>query len=108
MMTMGKRNFMQTSGSGDGAKKGVDHGKLAVTLELPSNEAVRSAVEAGGGATVLSACVAAASLKAETLCHVPFDLPKRAYRMLRHKERYRSRAADALLDLIKAAPARTA
>ena len=90
------------------AQRGFNPTRLTVMLELPSNEAVRSAVEAGGGATVLSACVAAASLKAETLCHVPFDLPKRAYRMLRHKERYRSRAADALLDLIKAAPARTA
>lgn len=88
------------------AQRGFAPTCLTVMLELPSNEAVRAAVEADGGATVLSASVAAASLRAETLCHVPFDLPKRAFRMLRHKERYRSRAADALLDLIKAAPAR--
>jgi len=34
---------------------------------------------------------------------VPLDLPARIFRVLRHKERYRSRAADALLDLIRAA-----
>ncbi|POR40432.1 LysR substrate-binding domain-containing protein, partial [Methylobacterium sp. V23] len=89
------------------AQRGFAPTRLTVMLELPSNEAVRAAVEADGGATVLSASVAAASLRAETLCHVPFDLPKRAFRMLRHKERYRSRAADALLDLIKAAPTKT-
>lgn len=89
------------------SQRGFASTRLTVMLELPSNEAVRAAVEADGGATVLSTSVAAASLKAETLCHVPFELPKRAFRMLRHKERYRSRAADALLGLIKAAPART-
>jgi hypothetical protein len=28
---------------------------------------------------------------------VPFDLPARAYHLLRHKERYRSKAGDAFL-----------
>ena len=84
---------------------GLAAARLRVTLELPSNEAVRAAVEAGGGAAVLSETVVAASLRAGTLVRAAFDLPSRPFRVLRHKERYRSRAADALLHLIAAANA---
>ena len=73
---------------------------LDVALELPSNEAVRAAVEAGMGATVISASVAAPSVEAGLLHRVGFALPDRAFHVLRHRERYRSRAADALLDLV--------
>lgn len=73
---------------------------LRVALELPSNEAVRAAVEAGMGATVISASVAAPSLETGLLHRVGFALPERAYHVLRHRDRYRSRAADALLALI--------
>jgi DNA-binding transcriptional LysR family regulator len=38
---------------------GLDPAELKIVLELPSNEAVRGAVEAGAGATVLSRLVAA-------------------------------------------------
>ena len=84
---------------------GLAAAQLRVTLELPSNEAVRAAVEAGGGAAVLSETVVAAALRAGTLVRAAFDLPSRPFRVLRHKERYRSRAADALLDLIATANA---
>jgi len=47
---------------------GLAPGALRVVLELPSNEAVRAAVEAGMGATVLSASVVAPSLEAGLLC----------------------------------------
>ncbi len=78
-----------------------------MVLELPSNEAVRAAVEAGMGATVISASVAAPSLETGLLWRVGLDLPQRAFSVLRHRERYRSKAADALLALIAAAtPAR--
>jgi len=73
---------------------------LTVALELPSNEAVRAAVEAGMGATVISASVAAPSLEAGLLHQVGLALPDRAFHVLRHRERYQSRAADALLALI--------
>ncbi len=46
---------------------GLAPAQLRVTLELPSNEAVRAAVEAGGGATVLSETVVAAAIRAGTL-----------------------------------------
>lgn len=79
---------------------GLTLARLNVALELPSNEAVRAAVEAGMGATVISASVAAPSVEAGLLHRIGFALPERAFHVLRHRERYRSRAADALLDLV--------
>ena len=76
---------------------GVAPGTLQVVLEMPSNEAVRAAVEAGAGATALSASVAAPSLEAGLLCRAGPDLPERAFQVLRHRERHLSRAAEALL-----------
>ncbi len=64
-------------------------------LELPSNEAVRAAVEAGAGLAVLSRLVAAASLKAGALVASPFVLPRRRFFRLRHKQRYELLAAHA-------------
>ena len=84
------------------SSRGVLPDRLRVALELPSNEAVRGAVEAGMGATAISASVAAPSLEAGLLHQVEFALPDREFRMLRHRERYNSRAGDALLDLIAA------
>jgi DNA-binding transcriptional LysR family regulator len=82
---------------------GIAPGSLRIALELPSNESVRSAVEAGMGATAISASVAAPSLEAGLLHRVEIALPERDFHVLRHRERHRSRAADALLDLIGAA-----
>jgi DNA-binding transcriptional LysR family regulator len=82
------------------AAAGVPPGSLRVALELPSNEAVRAAVEAGMGATVISASVAAPSLEAGLLHHVGLALPERHFHVLRHRERHPSRAAEALLALV--------
>jgi DNA-binding transcriptional LysR family regulator len=73
---------------------------LKIALDLPSNEAVRAAVEAGMGAAVISASVVASSLEAGLLHRVPLDLPERTFHVLRHRERYHSLAAEALLKLI--------
>ena len=78
-------------------QNGLKLSDLKVSLELPSNEAVRSAVETGDGATVISDLVAAPSLAARTLHRVRFDLPRRSFYILRHRERHVSRAEDALL-----------
>src|SRR5262249_36398683 len=48
--------------------------KLNVVLELPSNEAVRMAVEAGAGATVISRLAAEPSLRAGSLKVIAFEL----------------------------------
>jgi DNA-binding transcriptional LysR family regulator len=89
------------------AALGIAPGTLQIVLELPSNEAVRGAVEAGLGATAISASVAAPSIEAGLLHQVAFRLPAREFHVLRHRDRYRSRAADALLKLVAGAPARS-
>ena len=70
---------------------------LDIRLELPSNEAVRVAVESGDCATAISDLVVAQSIAAGTLHRVKIDLPKRSFIALRHKERYASQAEKALL-----------
>ncbi len=82
------------------AHLGLNSAALRVCLELPSNEAVHSAVEAGMGATALSASVAAPSIESGLLQQVDFLLPERCFQVLQHRERYRTRAADALLSII--------
>jgi DNA-binding transcriptional LysR family regulator len=76
-------------------------GQLNVVLELPSNEAVRMAVEAGAGATAISELVAARGIALGKLKAIPLQLPERAFTALRHRERYLSKAARAFLDEIK-------
>jgi DNA-binding transcriptional LysR family regulator len=83
---------------------GLDPQSLHVSLELPSNESVRGAVEAGLGATAISSSVAAPSIEAGLLHRVAVDLPERAFQVMRHRDRPASRAAEALLALLPAAP----
>jgi DNA-binding transcriptional LysR family regulator len=76
-----------------------------VSLELPSNEAVRAAAEAGLGATVISASVAVSSLEAGLLEEIDFRLPEREFHVLTHRDRNCSRAAEAFLEMLKPASA---
>lgn len=80
---------------------GIAPGDLTVALELPSNEAVLAAVEADGGATVVSERAAGPHLAAGLLVRAGIDLPPRSFKALRHRERYESRASRALLDLAR-------
>jgi DNA-binding transcriptional LysR family regulator len=82
------------------AHLGVKPDTLRIEMELPSNEAVRAAVEAGLGATVISASVAAPSIEAGLLHQASFRLPEREFHVLRRKDRYPSRVADALVALM--------
>jgi len=81
------------------AKGGLSVADLDVAMTLPGNEAVRGAVEANAGATVMSRIAAAPSLAIGSLVEVPYALPVRPFHLLRHKQRYRSRAAEAFLAL---------
>ncbi|WP_022692224.1 LysR family transcriptional regulator [Sphingomonas oryzagri] len=81
--------------------KGVAPADLQIGMVMPSNEAVRSAVEAGSGVAVLSELVVRRALAAGDLHALPFQMPTRPFHALRHKERYRTRAADAMTDLLK-------
>ena len=74
---------------------------LKVALELPSNEAVIDAVAAGGGATVLSELAANPAVASGALRRIRIDLPARPFFVVRHRERYRCKAADAFLLIVR-------
>ncbi|MDE3116997.1 MAG: LysR family transcriptional regulator, partial [Pseudomonadota bacterium] len=71
-----------------------------VALELPSSEAVRAAVEAGAGVAAISELVVESGLRTGTLAAAKVSLPVRPFNAVRHRERYRSKAAQAFLDLL--------
>jgi DNA-binding transcriptional LysR family regulator len=83
------------------ADRGVDVALLRVVLELPSNEAVRGAVEAGLGATAMSASVVASSLEVGLLQQVRLALPARDFVAVHHAERGLSPAAQRFWNLIR-------
>jgi DNA-binding transcriptional LysR family regulator len=83
------------------ATHGVEEAALDIALSLPSNEAVRSAILAGGALTAISELAVAYDLASGRLARIAFDLPERAFRLLRHKERYRSKASLALEALVR-------
>jgi DNA-binding transcriptional LysR family regulator len=76
--------------------------ELKVTLVLPSNEAVLSAVCSGLSAAAISSAAAGAYLQQGLLVRASFDLPARSFRLLRHKERHASKAALTLAAMCKA------
>jgi DNA-binding transcriptional LysR family regulator len=78
---------------------GLSMDSLHIALELPSNEAIRGAVEAGIGAAAISASVAAPSFEAGLIHSVRFPLPDRSFHVLHHVERGRNQAATAMLDM---------
>ena len=79
---------------------GVAPESLAVALTLPSNEALRSAVLAGPFATAASELVLAADLDSGRLVKANLEIAPRAFWLLRHRERYRSRASLAFEALV--------
>ena len=85
----------------DLARIDVPLDSLDVALELPRNEAVISAVQAGLGATAVSANAAVAGLEAGLLVKVAMDLPVRYFRVVQQKSRRPSHAGSALLASIK-------
>lgn len=85
------------------AGQGLTPDDLDVVLELPSNEAVRTAVEAGAGAAILSTLVVQSSLASGRLLRVSFDLPPRPFHVLRHRERHLSLAEQRFLEFAAAA-----
>jgi DNA-binding transcriptional LysR family regulator len=73
---------------------------LNVALELPSNESVVGAVSGGGLVTAISELVVAPLLTIGTLKLVSFELPERTLALLRHRERRKSRAAEAFVAML--------
>lgn len=93
----GTRQVLETALS----ETGLDPRRLDVALELPSNEAVRAAVEAGAGVTAISRLVVGAGLATGALVELPFALPTRRFLAICHGDRHRSRAVAALLTLLR-------
>lgn len=81
-------------------KRGLRLSDLKVQLELASNEAIRTAIESGLCATAISDLVVGKSIAAKTLVRLEGELAKRAFYILRHKERHVSKAEAALLSSI--------
>ncbi|MBK1664414.1 LysR family transcriptional regulator [Rhodospirillum rubrum] len=79
---------------------GLAMATLDVAFELPSNEAVCAAVEAGAGATVISDLVVGRSLRAGSLVALPLAFPERRFQALRHGDRAHGRAEDAFLAMV--------
>jgi DNA-binding transcriptional LysR family regulator len=84
---------------------GLRLGDLNIAFDLPSNEAVRGAVEAGAGVTVVSKLVVARALKAGTLATGNIVFPSRHFYSLRHREHHQTQAARAFLALASEARA---
>lgn len=86
-------------------KRGGRLADLAVQLELASNEAIRTAIEAGGCAAAISDLVVEKAIKAKQLVQLEDELAKRSFYALRHKERHISKAEAALMSSIAAGAA---
>jgi DNA-binding transcriptional LysR family regulator len=78
-------------------REGLTLDDLNVSLVLPGNEAVREAIEAGGGASIISRHVVASAIAAGTLTAIPIELPPREYALLRHRDRHATLAQQALV-----------
>lgn len=72
---------------------GVDPETLTVSLVLPSNEALLSAVRGGSCATALSKSIVLPFIENGQLKILDFDLLPRRFTLLRHKERHRTAPA---------------
>jgi DNA-binding transcriptional LysR family regulator len=79
------------------AVEGLTLRDLSIFLVLPGNEAIREAVEAGAGATIISEHVVASALAIGSLRAHPIDLPIRNFVVLQHRERQLSVAQQALV-----------
>ena len=86
-------------------REGLSLDDLDIALVLPSNEAVREAIEAGAGATVISRYVVAAAIEAGRLTEIPVELPPREYALIHHSERRPTLAQQAVMSHLIPIPA---
>lgn len=84
--------------------EGLSIDDLNIFMVLPSNEAVREAIEAGAGATIISRHVVASALAARRLIEIPIELPQREFALVRHRDHHASRAQAALVAHLTSPP----
>lgn len=82
------------------AAAGLPIGQMQVLFEAPSNEACLAAVAAGGLLTAVSDLAARPHVGAGRVTRLNYELPERTFDLLTHRQRRRSRAAEAFLDLV--------
>lgn len=82
------------------AKEGIDFGCLTVSLELPSNEAIRSALLDSDLASVMSHAVVARDLLAGSLHEIGLELPDRSFTLIKERGRILPGPATRFLDLL--------
>lgn len=82
---------------------GFDPANLNVVMELGSPEAVKGAVEAGMGISVVSRATISKELQLGTLVAVDIDPPlERPFSFVHQKQKFRLRAIEKLLDFARA------
>ncbi|MDH5229529.1 MAG: selenium metabolism-associated LysR family transcriptional regulator [Gammaproteobacteria bacterium] len=81
---------------------GCNPGELDIIMELGSSEAIKGAVEAGIGITVLSKATLAKEIKLGTLVALPLDPPlERPFSFVHQKQKFRQRAMEELLEFAR-------
>ena len=81
---------------------GIDNAELSVSMELGSLEAIKGAVEAGMGVSVLSSATIIKELKLGSLVAVKLDPPlTRPFSFVHQKQKFRVRAMDELLSFAR-------
>ena len=81
---------------------GLNSNELDIIMELGSPEAIKGAVEAGIGITVLSRATLAKEIKLGTLIAIPLDPPvERPFSFVHQKQKFRQKAMDELLEFAR-------
>ena len=84
------------------AGQGLDKNDLSVCLELGSSEAIKGAVEAGMGVSILSRATIEKELELKTLKAIRLDPPlERPFSFVRQRQKFRLRAMEELLDFAR-------
>jgi len=82
----------------------LDVGRLKIVQEMPSNGATLEAALNSQWVTATSERLAQPLIQNGAIKPIDFELPRRPFLLLRHKQRYSSSAAQAFIDMIKADP----
>lgn len=81
---------------------GIDNADLSVSMELGSLEAIKGAVEAGMGVSVLSSATIEKEIKLGTLVAIKLNPPlTRPFSFVHQKQKFRVRAMDELLSFAR-------
>ena len=83
--------------------QGVNPAELNFSLELGSPEAIKGAVEAGMGITIISRSIIGKELKLKTLCELQLDPPlSRPFSFVRQRQKFRVTVMEELLEFAQA------